>query len=301
MDRQIVEISQDDFTLSLYRGFLHLENKDIKHDVALDNILSLILSAHNVLLSKNVVNALSEQGACIIFCGKDYLPTSITMPYVGHWLVAPRVRCQIEVSKSLHKQLWKSIVQHKILNQAIILNECIPSSSHISRLQQLSKETLSDDSTNTEGMAASIYFKALFGLDFVRNRLSPDINMLLNYIYIVLRAVVARAVAGAGLLPYIGIKHRSKTNTLPLIDDLMEPFRPLADRLVFDFVSNNENNKQLELTPDIKRYLTQIVTVPMQTLKGKIPLNEAVYEFVNTLVLSFEEEKVLLRYPDIIL
>ncbi len=300
MDRQIVEISQDGYALSLYRGFLHLENKDIKNDIALDNILSLVLSAHDIFLSKNIINALSEQGASIICCGKDYLPTSITMPYVGHWLVAPRVRAQIEASKPLQKQLWKSIVQHKIANQSIVLSECVSSSPHILRLQQLSKETLSDDSTNTEGLAAAIYFKALFGKEFVRERLNPDINMLLNYVYIVLRAIVARAVAGAGLFPYLGIKHRSKTNTLPLIDDLMEPFRPLADKLVFD-LSQNIDLKQLELTPDIKRYLAQIITVQMQTLKGRIPLNEAVCEFVNTLVQSFEEERVLLRYPDIIL
>ena len=83
MDKQILEIMNDGFTLSLHRGFILIENEDqqIKTEVALDNILALILSANNVVISKNIINAICEQGGNIIFCDKTYLPLSITVPY----------------------------------------------------------------------------------------------------------------------------------------------------------------------------------------------------------------------------
>ena len=82
MDRQIIEISNDGFNLSLYRGFLVVENKNqgLKSEIPLDNILALILSANNVSVTKNIINAIAEQGGNIICCGKNYLPSALTTP-----------------------------------------------------------------------------------------------------------------------------------------------------------------------------------------------------------------------------
>lgn len=82
MDRQIIEISNNGFFLSLYRGFLVIENEEKqKQEIPLDNVLSLILSADNTVISKNIVNAVIEQGGNIIFCDKKYLPSTIAVPY----------------------------------------------------------------------------------------------------------------------------------------------------------------------------------------------------------------------------
>lgn len=299
MDRQIIEIMNDGFALSLHRGFLVVENKtsQTKQEIPLDNILALLLSANNVNLTKNIMNAVCEQGGCLICCGKDYLPTALTMPYTGHWLIAPRIRQQIDCSKPLQKNLWKSIVQNKIYNQAKILEYFFPDHPNIERLKLLARETLSDDARNHEGIAAAIYFKSLFGRKFVRNRLNDDTNILLNYTYTVLRAIIARAVAGNGLLPYIGLKHRSQGNPLPLVDDLIEPFRALADKIVFEELNKLVDIDHIELTPTIKRSLTKIITIPVETAKGTVSLNDGIYEFVSSLVTSFENKKVLLKYP----
>lgn len=303
MDRQIVEIVNDGFALSVHRGFIVIEHKEkqIKQEIPLDNILALVLSANSVVVSKNVVNSICEQGGNVIFCDKTYLPSAITMPYTGHWLIAPRVKQQIECSKPLQKSLWKSIVQHKILNQALVLEYFFPEHNNIERLKQLAKATLSNDSKNNEGVAASIYFKSLFGKHFIRNRLNNDVNILLNYTYTVLRAVVARAIAGSGLLPYLGLKHCTKTNPLPLVDDLIEPFRAVADKIVFEELNKLVDITNIQLTPEIKRNLTKVITFPLQTSKGCMSLNDAVCDFVGTLVTSFEYKKVALKYPDILL
>ena len=299
MDKQIVEISNDGFSLFLHRGFLVVSNQEtsLNTEIPLDNILSLVISAHNITLSKNIINAIIEQGANIILCGKKYIPCSIIMPYAGHWLIAPRIQRQIQCSKPLQKNLWKSIVQHKIYNQAQVLELFFPDHSSIARLKQLAKETLSNDARNNEGRAASLYFKSLFGKNFVRDRLSDDINILLNYAYIVLRAMIIRAICGNGLLPFCGLKHCSKTNIYPLADDLIEPFRPWADRLVFEEIKRLDSVNNIELTPEIKRRLTRIITMPVKNEKGCVSLNDAVFDFVSSLVSCFEGKKVKLKYP----
>ncbi len=299
MDRQIIEISNDGFSLFLHRGFIIIENKDIliRKEIPLDHILSLVISAHNITLSKNIINAITEQGANIIFCGKNYVPCSITTSCAGHWLIAPRVQQQIEASKPLQKTLWKSIIQNKIYNQAQILELFFPNHQNIIRLKQLAKNTRSNDSQNNEGVAASIYFKSLFGRNFVRDKRGGDINILLNYTYIVLRAMVIRAIYGNGLLPFLGLKHCSKTNPFPLADDLMEPFRPWADKLVFKEINKLENIQDIELIPEIKRKLTRLISTPVDTDKGCVSLNDAIFDFVGSLVSSFEDKKVKLKYP----
>ena len=300
MEKQIIEVSNDGFSLFLHRGFIVIENKNIPIEtkIPLDNILSLVISANDLMLSKNVINAITEQGANIICCGKNYVPSSIIIPCEGHWLVASRVQNQIECSKPLQKNLWKSIIQNKIYNQSKILEFFFPNHSNIARLKQLAKNTLSNDVRNNEGVAASIYFKSLFGKNFVRDRLSGDVNILLNYAYIVLRAMVIRAIYGNGLLPFLGLKHCAKTNTFPLADDLMEPFRPWADKLVFEEINRLVNIQDIELTPEIKRRLTGLISIPVKTGKGCVSLNDAVFDFVGSLVVSFEDKKVKLKYPE---
>lgn len=255
------------------------------------------MSADNAVISKNIVNAVIEQGGNIIFCDKKYLPSTIAVPYTGHWLTSHRIKQQIDCSRPLQKNLWKSIVQHKILNQAYVLEYFFPDNKNIERLKILAKDTLSDDARNNEGMAAALYFKSLFGKKFVRNRLNPDINILLNYAYTILRAMVARAVSGNGLLPYLGLKHCGKTNSLPLVDDLIEPFRAIADKLVFDEVNKIVDTDNIELNTEIKRNLAKIIVFPAITGKGVVTLNEAIYDFVGSLVSSFGDKKVLLKYP----
>lgn len=301
MDKQIIEISNDGFLLSIFRGFIVIENKDqnIKKEVPLDNVLSLVLSANNVVLSKNIINAICENGGNIICCGNNYLPTSIILPYVGHWLVSPHIKQQLDISLPLQKNLWQSIIRNKILNQAKVLEHIFPDSENIEKLKRLSKETLSNDARNNEGQAARIYFKSLFGKKFIRDRMSADINILLNYTYTVLRAMVARAITGNGLLPYLGIKHCTRSNPIPLVDDLIEPFRAIADIVVFSEVNRLVDIDSIELTPEIKRNLTKIISYPVMTNKGRVSLCDGLYDFVGSIVKSFEAKKVQVEYPEI--
>ncbi len=300
MDKQIIEISSDGFSLSVKHGFLCIMNKAEQKQVPLDMVLSIVVSAHDTIFSKNSLISICESGGNIIFCDKKYNPSAITLSCQGHWLISQRINWQIMASVPLKKNLWKMIITQKINNQASVLEDLDPENGAVQRLKQLSKTTLSDDSKNNEAQAARIYFKELFGNDFVRDREKIDINILLNYSYIVLRSMVARSVVGAGLLPFLGIKHCSKTNTMPLVDDLIEPFRPIADKFVLEEMKGLKNSRFVELSPEIKRRLARIIVYPVRIEKGEVPLNEAMHIFVNSLVKSFECKKVLLEFPKIL-
>lgn len=300
MDKQIIEVSNDDLTLSIKQGFLCITDNFKQRQIPLDMILSVIISSHNTMLSKNSVISICKNGGNIIFCDKKYNPSAVTVSCQGHWLISQRVNWQISASVPLKKNLWKAIIIQKISNQALMLKNLAPENVAIQKLRQLAKTTLSNDSKNNEAQAAHIYFNALFGNDFIRDRSKNDINILLNFSYIVLRSMMARAVVSSGLLPYLGIKHCSKTNTMPLVDDLMEPFRPIADKLVVEELSKLENPQNIALSSEMKRRLTRIIGYPVKVTKGEMPLNEALSLFINTLVKSFEHKKVLIEFPKIL-
>lgn len=301
-DKKIIEISNDSINLSIKRGFLCIENKDleISNSVPITDILSLVLSSNSVSLSKNAINAITDDGGVIICCGKNYMPTSITMPYAPHWQNGERIRKQISASAPLQKSLWKSLIQTKISNQSLVLKWLHPNSNKIERLKQLAKTVQSGDTGNHESIAAQVYFKAVFGSNFVRERHVEDINLLLNYIYIVLRACVARAVAGAGLLPALGIMHSNKLNPFALVDDIIEPYRPLADVIVFQLVQDLGIQENYALSPEIKRHLTSIIAVNLESARGQKPLASSLCDTANSLAKSYIEKKNLLEIDNYI-
>jgi CRISPR-associated protein Cas1 len=298
VDKQIVEISKDDFSLSLDRGFLVLKNLNATHKIPLENILSVIISANRAMLSKNIINAICDNGGSIICCNDKYAPNTIILPYIGHYLSAPRIKSQIAASAPLNKNLWKEIVIAKISNQARILEYCGGDVKHVSALKILAKNVKSDDSGNCEGVAAKIYFKALFGHDFIRDRNAGDINLLLNYAYTVIRTAIARAIAGNGLLPQIGIKHCSQMNAMPLADDLIEPFRPVADMIVYDLVKDTDS--VIELNSEMKRTLVSVLQKPVTIKKCIVSLSDGIYYFVGTLMNSYKDKKIKLEFPQIV-
>jgi len=144
----------------------------------------------------------------------------------------------------LRKRIWRQIVRAKIRAQAATLTQLHGSDFG---LRALAPHVRSGDPANVEARAARRYWPRLFAdLDFRRHRENEDQNLLLNYGYAVLRAIVARAICGAGLHPSLGIHHHQRYSTYPLADDLMEPFRPSVDQAVAEFCRTHEEFHRLD-------------------------------------------------------
>jgi CRISP-associated protein Cas1 len=241
---RIIEISENGRHLLCERGFLVIKDKAVElGKVPLDDIAALIGSAKWLSYSHSVLQNLSERNIPFIVCGRNFSPIAILWPVEGNYRQSKVMDAQIAASLPLKKRLWKGVVQSKIRQQSVALEAIGHRKSsfdhYISRVK-------SGDPNNVEAEVAGRYWKLLFGSYFKRDREEEGINTLLNYGYGIIRAGVARAVMCAGLHPGIGIHHKNQNNPMRLVDDLMEPFRPLVD--IVAWFANKNGTIQLDKT-----------------------------------------------------
>ena len=300
MIRRIMDVSTDGLFLNQNRGFLVVsKGSEELSAVPLDDIAVLVLSAKGVSITKEAIMALIERGSPIVLCGKKYSPESIIIPLFGNYEFTGRLQTQLSASLPLKKQLWKRIVQEKIMNQAAVLN-AIGYQEVSMVLKVIAKEVGSGDVSNREGYAAREYWSVIFGEDFCRNLDAEEgINVLLNYGYAVLRGMTARAVCAAGLHPSIGLHHKNQKNNYCLVDDMMEPFRAVVDTMVFEFLAEYPEVADLK---EWKRYvISKLPDIDVLTTKGKTPLIKALEYYSFSLYESFLAKENLLCIPKLVI
>ncbi len=297
MVANIVEISEANSHLSLYRGFLKISDKEQeKGRVPLDDIVALILSAPDAMLSKMIIATLAERNIPVIICGRNWHPLSLTLPVHSHHETAGILFDQIEMSAALRKRLWQSFVREKITNQAKILSRHSDEAAASQKLMAMVGLVRSGDPDNREAHAAQLYWSALMGRGFRRDTGTNDQNALLNYGYTILRAATARAVCGTGLHPALGIHHRNRKNPFCLVDDIMEPFRPLVDALVIQIWRDCQNGYD-GLTPDIKRRLVGILLQDQEGERGASPLINCIGRLAVSVKESIQQGENKLLFP----
>ncbi len=286
MPNRIIEITTDNQKLSVYRGFLRIEKEGDVHDVPFNHICALIVTAHQIIYTNNLLQRLCEEGIPLIILGKNYQPNGMLLSFVGHVRQTEIQYLQIEQKKPLYKKIWQSIIQEKIKNQSRVLDLF----HRPNPIGDLYKFVLSGDTDNKEGMAAKLYFKSLFGPEFVRDRDLNGINAFLNYGYAVIRAALARYVVASGLNPGYGIEHHNKLNPFCLVDDLIEPFRPLVDTLVVQMMLNGDNLN--ELTSAHKSKFSALLTQEFRTEEGHSPLYMLLQQSVWDLIKIYKTKNI---------
>lgn len=258
--------------------------------IAFADILALIVHAHGITYSNNVLVQLAEQGVPMVICAPNHMPVSWVWPAAGHHLQAERLRAQADAAKPLIKRLWQNLVQAKIRNQGAALQSLGKSAEGF---QILRHKVASGDPENIEAQAARRYWPLLMGEDFRRDRSTPGANALLNYGYIVLRATAARAVIAAGLHPSLGLHHHNRSNPFCLVDDVIEPFRPIVDVLVYRLIQSGIE----EVNPTAKRALGLLTTLDMRSTWGTSPLATCLERLCASLANVFVEGKGQLDLP----
>ena len=282
---QFVEISKPNIYLSLYRGFLEVYEKNRRLDrVPLDDILGVIITGYGCSHSSNILSALAEKGIPVSICGSNFLPKAVVLPVVGNCRQNLRMRAQAQISKPFRKQVWRKIVQLKLQNQAHVLRE---NKLAYEWLLNMSKRVRSGDPDNFEAQGARRYWISLFSKQFKRNKEGDGINGLLNYGYAIVRSCVARGIVAAGLHPSLGIYHHNTYNPMCLVDDLMEPFRPLVDYVVKQLVSEGF----FTVDKRSKEILSKIAVVNVLTESGINPLFQVIAHFSTSLAMVLSAEK----------
>lgn len=278
--------------------------------IPIEDIGVIVLDNKQITLSHAVMDALLQNNAAIVTCNDQHMPSGMFLNLDGHHTQTEKFKTQLEASEPLKKQLWAQTVSAKLRNQSNLLKALSLNPYPKQRQRQLedasqwllsfSREVKSGDGDNHEARGAAIYWQNLFApeMNFRRERFGEPPNNLLNYGYAILRAVVARGLVASGALPTLGIFHRNKYNAYCLADDIMEPFRPYVDRIVYRIVTCGEDWK--ELTPSVKKYFLEVPALDIVIDNEQSPLMVGLQRTTSGLIKCFEGELKKLVYPDLI-
>lgn len=263
----------------------------------IEDIGIIVLDNRQITLTTGLMDALLENNSAVITCDARSMPVGMMLPLSGNTTQSERFRHQINSSLPLRKQLWQQTIQYKIRNQLAVLKQY--TNAETKCMQKWANDVKSGDTENMEARAAAYYWKGLFGhIDgFVRDRDGVAPNNLLNYGYAILRAVVARSLVASGLLPTLGIHHHNRYNAYCLADDIMEPYRPYIDMLVYDITV--QYGIDIELSKDIKAELLSIPTLDVIIDGKRSPLMIGVSQTTASLYKCFKGEFRKIIYPEI--
>lgn len=239
--------------------------------VPIEDIGLLILDHQQITITQALMAKLLENNVAFITCNETHHPTGLMLNLDGHTLQSQKFKAQLDASIPLKKQLWQQTIETKIENQ---YRHLLMRKVECKYLLTLTDTVKSGDSDNHEAKAAGFYWKRVFPefLEFTRERFGAPPNNLLNYGYAILRAVVARSLVASGMLPTLGIHHRNQYNAYCLADDIMEPYRPYVDDVVYQIVRGN--GKYLEMTPTMKKHLLGIPAMDVIIEGKKEPADE---------------------------
>ena len=257
--------------------------------VPLEDIWVLIIETHQAQITTAALSKLVDAGIGVMLCGDDHMPNGLLLPLGAHSRHAAIVDDQLAISKPLQKRLWQRIVQAKISNQAAVMDLLGLDGSAV---RAMAKDVLSGDTSNRESVAASAYFKKVLPEGSRRN---GPFTAALDYGYTVLRAGIGRTAVSGGWLVSRGIHHSNNLNAFNLVDDLIEPFRPVIDLLVI------QGGLGGEVTSETKRELAAIFEYLVRIPLGDVLLQVAIENELETLKVAVKTaDASLLQLPVVI-
>ena len=268
--------------------------EDVVKTIPIEDTGIVILDNKQITITQGLMEALLENNCALITCDSKRMPTGLMLPLAGNTIQTERFKSQIEASLPLKKQLWQQTIEAKISNQAAVL-KYVTGELHNNMLKWAGS-VRSGDTENMEARAAVYYWKTVFDDEFfTRDNDSDGRNGLLDYGYAILRAIVARALVGAGLIPTLGIHHHNRYNAYCLADDIMEPYRPYVDKLVLNILAEDSC---ATISQSVKTKLLGLPVTEVVINEHRSPLMLAVSQTVSSLVKCYRGESRRLIYPE---
>lgn len=265
------------------------------HSIPIEDIGFIVFEHPQITFTQSVIQHLAKNNTAVVFCDDKHHPSSMLLHLDTHQIQTVHFRNQINATEPLKKRLWQQTIQQKLRNQAKVLELTGKEPQMVSSLVD---KVLSGDTSNKEALAAKRYWSKLLGKSFTRERYGVAPNPALNYGYAILRAAVARALSGSGLLPTFGIHHKNKYNSYCLADDIMEPYRPLVDHLVYTMHQNGQQTDNLG--KDEKGELLKILSSDLVINDNKSPLMVGLSQTTASLSRCFAGESKKILYPTVI-
>ena len=280
--------------LSLKLAQMVVELQDVTRTLPIEDIGVVILDHKQITITHALIDALLANNVAIVTSNDKHLPVGLMLPLDGNTLQSERFRAQIDASEPLKKQMWQQTIVAKILGQAHVLGTQLIEHNN---MLKWAKDVRSGDTENMEARAAAFYWRNMFEKDaFIRDPQGLPPNNLRNYGYRIVRAMMARALVGAGLLPTLGIHHHSRYDAYCLADDIMEPYRPFVDMKVLEMWKNGGITS--DISSDQKRELLGITTMDVSISGHRSPMMLAIQTTAQSVRKCFSGEARKIIYPD---
>lgn len=245
--------------LSVKQGQILLERRDESFTFPLEDMAFLILDTQQVSLTAALLARCAEAGCLIICCNDKHMPCGSLLPFHTFYRHTETLQQQIAISEARKKRLWQQIVRRKIHNQAWSLRKA----------------------GRPDKQAARLYWQ-YWEESFNRDQDGADrLNVMLNYGYALVRALMARELAGRGFSPALGVHHRSMANAFNLADDMIEPWRPFVDSLVLEIC--RKSSEQTRFGLEDRRALANIFFQPVSMDGSEMLLLDAVKKQIEQL------------------
>lgn len=262
--------------------------------IPLDDISMIVMDNLATMLSARLLCQLSEYGIGFMLCNHEHLPTGFYCSYDNHSRASKVIGFQIDKSVEYYDQIWKLIVKAKISNQAAAYYRVLQDKDGMNKILDFSSHVVEGDKTNREAHAAKVYFNLLMGTSFSRGNEDILLNSGLDYGYAVLRGYIARVCVGYGLNTQIGIHHKSEYNRFNLVDDLMEPLRPLVDIVAYNAMNNEEY-----FTREHRRQLVNILNMKIMYRGKKMYICNMIENYVEQYAAMIMERTNSIVFPEI--
>lgn len=218
--------------------------------VNLNEISTLLIESTAVSITAALLCEMIRHKIKVIFCDDCYNPCSELVPYAGCHDSADAIRRQITWTQAQKEAVWTVILKNKIEQQRNHLR-ALQLHAGADKIDSYLAEFQHNDATNREGMAARIYFNSLFGVKFTRENSQSSINKALNYGYAILLSAFNREISANGYILQLGLHHNNQFNAFNLSCDIMEPFRPIVDNLVYCMTPDKFETEEKRKIQDI--------------------------------------------------
>jgi CRISP-associated protein Cas1 len=281
--RTIITESYDAITLRDEQMILSSDEKEARIPVA--QIRELLLSSDRGSISLPLLASLAQNNTQVVFCNKKREPIGELAGINANALTAGRLMDQAEWKSRRKDAVWKQIVRQKITNQIALLDSLnieVPK-----EMPEYAKNIIGADETNREAVAARCYFTRLYGPEFIRFD-EDNVNAALNYGYTIIRGAFSRTISLHGYSTALGIHHCNRQNKFNFSCDLMEPFRPFVDRVVYA-------NKDRELDFEYKKRFVELLHEPCIFDGKHMEIATAIDGFVVDTVTNMSEPRGKLK------
>lgn len=274
---------------------LLIEKDGNSSKVPLEDINYVLIEDSTTILTTRLLAEFGKNAISLIICDEKFEPTSIMYPYNYHFKQLEVFSHQLEISEEIKNEFWNQIVKRKIENSIRVLEMTSKDELPITKLAQYIEEVVDGDSKNREGLAAKMYFRSIFGSDFIRFY-DDNINAALNYGYTILVSAVIRNLAVFGLNTYLGVHHNSKINNFNLAYDFLEPYRSIVDKFVYD----NKDDIVYPLSFEFRKSLINLLNKEVLHNDKKYTVEYSIGLLIKSYIKSFSTGEVKLDLPMVI-